>query len=88
MRESTISTNIQEGLIADKEEEERLRKELFTQEFKPPYVEQDQNPGSGPFRIGSALARDNGVYSLLFASYFNWELVKKAQEDINVRDNL
>ena len=45
-------------------------------------------PGSGPFRIGSTVSRDEGVYCLLFASYFNWELVKKAKADIDERAEL
>lgn len=43
LRESggvAVSTSINEGLIEDKDEEERLRKELFTKDLAPPYLEQ------------------------------------------------
>jgi len=37
------------------DEEEKLRKELFTNEYKPPYLENEREPGCGPVRIGSKL---------------------------------
>jgi hypothetical protein len=70
------------------EEEEQLRKELFTNQYKTPYLEVPREPGSGPVRIGSKLAIGQDIYSLLFVSFFNWELVKKAQSQMEEEEEL
>ena len=72
----------EEALLTETaEEEEQLRKLLFTNWYKPPYLDATREPGCGPVRIGSKLALQEDMYTLLFVSYFKWALVEKAQED-------
>ena len=54
---------------------------MFTNEYKPPYLDAVREPGCGPVRIGSQIALQEDMYTLLFVSYFNWTLVEKAQAD-------
>lgn len=78
----------EEALLTETaDEEEQLRKLLFTNDFKPPYLEAVREPGYGPVRIGSQIALQEDMYTLLFVSYFNWNLVEKAQADQDEHDN-
>lgn len=79
---STSINSTEEALLTKNEdEEEQLRKLLFTNFYKPPYLDAVREPGCGPVRIGSKLPIQEDMYTLLFVSYFNWALVDKAQAD-------
>jgi hypothetical protein len=69
-------------------EEERLHKKLFTGLTKAPYCQYDRDPGCGPLRIGEHLLLGEDMYSLLFVSFFNWELVKKCNEENEETEHL
>ncbi len=79
---STSINSTEEALLTKSEdEEEQLRKLLFTNFYKPPYLDAVREPGCGPVRIGSKLPIQEDMYTLLFVSYFNWALVDKSQAD-------
>jgi hypothetical protein len=84
------SVNPTEETLLDKEfeEEKKLFTKLFKPEYSKAYLDLPREPGCGPVRINSKLTLGNDLYSLLFVSYFNWELVKKAEADLNKENEL
>ena len=69
-------------------EEEKLFKKLFTGETKAPYHLYDRDPGTGPLRVGTHLDLGADMYSLLFVSFINWELVKKCTHENDETEHL
>lgn len=84
------SLNPAEDKLLDnsKEEEEKLYIKLFTGRFKAPYHLYEREPGTGPLRTGTHLLLGEDMYSLMFVSFLNWDLVKKCTADNDEKEHL
>jgi len=86
--EATSNTPKDKLLETRSEEEEKLYVKLFTGRFKAPYNMYDRLPGCGPLRTGEHLDLNSDIYSLLFVSFINWELVKKCKAEVDDNENM